>query len=350
MEDGDKYPLGDKDIPKEGEFRSHGWVKTINSIPGIITLAIAACFIVAVILYLIIQINLNSKVEDKNTNLFKYIIDYFSLNKEEEDKTRPARIIVFLVLATGLVLIVFYNINKMRDRPRISVTLVDNYMSPTIQLCPRLESSIEYAVYTEKINDVFKEETTIDSLPNLTSYDPIYKPDYLTTCYLFNYTSLPRPKKDVGMFYAFIFNQTTYVDVFIGDDKNTDWSLSIPESKGYGDVGSQTILSYGLIFYTETRYIELDKSHIHRGFQCSALTYDLSGFNETRIGIHVPKQVITQVEEPALELADAFGNIGGYISICGLFAFLFGEYGIVTYFSKKGKESDDKGIDGKDAV
>ncbi|UZO01168.1 uncharacterized protein OCT59_012272 [Rhizophagus irregularis] len=55
------------------------------------------------------------------------------------------------------------------------------------------------------------------------------------------------------------------------------------------------------------------------------------------IGIIAPKRVIKEVETPSFKLADLFSNIGGYLSIWVIFAFLFGgrranPFGFVTRF------------------
>ncbi|UZN98926.1 uncharacterized protein OCT59_000210 [Rhizophagus irregularis] len=55
------------------------------------------------------------------------------------------------------------------------------------------------------------------------------------------------------------------------------------------------------------------------------------------IGIIAPKRVIKEVEAPSFKLADLFSNIGGYLSIWVIFAFLFGgkranPFGFVTRF------------------
>ncbi|RHZ84650.1 hypothetical protein Glove_78g19 [Diversispora epigaea] len=119
------------------------------------------------------------------------------------------------------------------------------------------------------------------------------------------------------------------------------WTLLFPQTDGYGDVGAQTVSSGSYIFYMETRYIQLDNSHVHRSFQCSTMNYPSYDASEgIGIGIIAPKEVITYIEEPALQLADAFSNIGGYISICGIFVFLFAnDDGFITFLSNKKRDS-----------
>ncbi|CAG8561715.1 11444_t:CDS:1 [Diversispora eburnea] len=337
------FYLGDAGIPKEDSFRSHAWVKTANGIPGIIALSFGVCFGTIVIIYAIV------KIVDNHKNALMHFINFFHINKEEDkqDKTRPARIVVFLLLAAGLLIATVYNVTKMFDRPLVSLMLLENSIPPSILLCPptvdgySFNLSLTKAFYAENINSKME---GIDDVKDLTNkYDKINKSGIV--CYLFKETILPIPKKDKEAFYIFNFNQSASdsMDVFIGDNKKTNWSHPFPTSSEYGNVGSLTVDSVAVIYYTETRYIELYNSHIHRSFQCSALSYPDKSTADgiMKIGIHAPKEIVTRIAEPALTLADAFSNIGGYISFCGIFSFLFREGGFVYYLSNKKKVSDD---------
>ncbi|UZO20296.1 uncharacterized protein OCT59_012722 [Rhizophagus irregularis] len=46
--------------------------------------------------------------------------------------------------------------------------------------------------------------------------------------------------------------------------------------------------------------------------------------SSTWIGLIAPTNVIAQVENPSLTLADLLSNVGGYLSIWAIFGFLFG--------------------------
>src|ERR1043165_4139906 len=121
----------DNDIPKEGSLEAQKWVKTVNDIPGIVALSIAGCFIFIIIIILIIQV-----FRDRN-NVWKYFTEYFHLDKEQRDNTRSIRFIVFVILAAGLVFVIYYNINKMiNGSPLVSWELIDNDLSPSILFCP----------------------------------------------------------------------------------------------------------------------------------------------------------------------------------------------------------------------
>lgn len=62
-----------------------------------------------------------------------------------------------------------------------------------------------------------------------------------------------------------------------------------------------------------------------------------SDFDGIAIGIQTPIHVTKQVEKPSLTLVELFGNFGGYLSIWGIFIFLFGSgrmdpFGFVSRF------------------
>ncbi|RHZ71629.1 hypothetical protein Glove_256g3 [Diversispora epigaea] len=216
----------------------------------------------------------------------------------------------------------------MSDRPQVSLESIPNYMSPSILLCPYNinKTNFDRAYYTENVNQFFNLDSTLEGVVNITNYYEIVNKsygNYQSICLLFNETSLPKPKKDKGAFYIFsFFNESFGVDVFIAVQ-----TVSSGSSRSY-------------IFYTETCYIQLDNSHVHRSFQCSAINYPSYDTTENiGIGIIALKEVITYIEEPALQLADTFSNIGGYISICGIFVFLFADDGFITFLSNKKRDS-----------
>ncbi|RHZ84717.1 hypothetical protein Glove_78g18 [Diversispora epigaea] len=169
--DGDKYPLGDSGIPKDGEFKSHRWVKTINDYSGIIALSVTACFLVIFITYTIVIVKRRKNVLE----VWEYFLVYFHLNKEKvenNDKTRPARIFSFPFLAAGLVLVVFYNIQKMSNNPQVSLESLPNFMSPSILLCPYNgdKTSFNAAYYTADVNQIDKLNLTSEGVVNMTNY------------------------------------------------------------------------------------------------------------------------------------------------------------------------------------
>ena len=99
---------------------------------------------------------------------------------------------------------------------------------------------------------------------------------------------------------------------------------------------------------------------MHRAFQLSTI-YDNSApaapGEEKLVKITAPTSVIINTEEPPLDLATFFGNIGGYLTIWGIFGFLFGSgkispFGFVTEycFAAKDRESlmNNSGNDGND--
>ncbi|CAG8531534.1 634_t:CDS:2 [Diversispora eburnea] len=129
---------------------------------------------------------------------------------------------------------------------------------------PQLSLEVDRRIYADNINQIFNESFVSSSENNLTSsYDKIDKTELGVTCNLFK--SLKPPDAQ---------NESDSVDVFIGDNV-ANWKLPFPQSDGYGDVGA-------------------------------------------------PKEVLTRIEEPALELADV-----SVVTLASV-AFLFFSLGIGT--------------------
>jgi hypothetical protein len=107
---------------------------------------------------------------------------------------------------------------------------------------------------------------------------------------------------------------------------------------------------YALFSYEETRFKNLDGGIIHRSFKISPAAAIDSTETEVvpgtiQILLIAPNEVVINEEEPPIDLADFFGNIGGYLSLWGIFGFLFGSgkmnpFGFVTQYCFQYKDLD----------
>src|SRR5204862_6894138 len=89
-----------------------------------------------------------------------------------------------------------------------------------------------------------------------------------------------------------------------------------------------------------------------RGFQSTIIanvpqdpTQVPAGTFKMNISFVAPYGIIIEEEEPSLDLAQFFGNIGGYLTIWGLFGFLFGggpvsPFGFVTDYCFKARDKE----------
>lgn len=75
--------------------------------------------------------------------------------------------------------------------------------------------------------------------------------------------------------------------------------------------------------YEETRYKELNGGKVHCCYWINHVG-GLSSEINTETNNIVVAGVILATEEPPLDLTTFFRNIGGFLTICGIYGFLFG--------------------------
>ncbi|CAB4478892.1 hypothetical protein RhiirA1_472947 [Rhizophagus irregularis] len=311
---------------------NHSWRETLNGGAGLFALAVAIIFASIIIIVFIIRII-------QLPRLRQQIINDFNDGMVDNTRSVPTRIlkvIIFLLLTAGLVGVIYFNISKMiHDTPKISVTLIENNMAPSMLFCNNF--TIISAKYYYTFNDISDEASSINITQQFSDITGAFG-----KCLFFNGTKFPKPISESRGDYKLSFNSDTPgIIVFIGDNNtNMDWTLRIPQGSLLSDVGIQVLGGNGgMIQYTETRHTALNES-VDRSFQISVIEGPTAGSdNETIINVSIiePRMVINQVEDPSLTLADLFSNVGGYLGIWGIFGFLFGSskmdpFGFVARF------------------
>ncbi|CAB5379264.1 unnamed protein product [Rhizophagus irregularis] len=131
--------------------------------------------------------------------------------------------------------------------------------------------------------------------------------------------------------------------VFIGDTNNEmDWTQPMFQGNKFSNIGFLFFNGVGGLFqYAETHHKALNGSS-YRNFQLSSVgTFGFIDYSRPAaaydVGIIAPENIVAQVENPSLTIADLLTNIGGYLGIWGIFGFLFGEkkvdpFGFVSRF------------------
>ncbi|GES89985.1 hypothetical protein GLOIN_2v1590969 [Rhizophagus clarus] len=157
----------------------------------------------------------------------------------------------------------------VNDPPKLSVTLEENKSSP---------------------NDI----------KIINEYGQILQSSAYGNCIFFNGTLLPDLNFNNGGAYSLEFESNdSGIVFFIGDtDSEMNWNLTIPQGNNLSDPSI------------------IDDPPVN--------TSNDNGKQTIGINILTPRTVTKQVEEPSLTLADVFSNVGGYLSIWGIFAFFFG--------------------------
>lgn len=121
-----------------------------------------------------------------------------------------------------------------------------------------------------------------------------------------------------------------------------DWTQPIPQGNKFSNIGFLFFNGVGGLFqYAETHHKALNGSS-YRNFQLSSVgTFGFIDYSRPAaaydVGIIAPENIVAQVENPSLTIADLLTNIGGYLGIWGIFGFLFGEkkvdpFGFVSRF------------------
>ncbi|RIA96118.1 hypothetical protein C1645_815801 [Glomus cerebriforme] len=390
------------DDKSAGSFQELRWFKIINGIPGLFAISVTLIFIVTVVVIFIIRILRPDDHYEYRKQVKEYFTDLLA-DKNRSHHTRVTKTIVFIFLAAGLLGLTIYNVDKMiNDDPLISSKLEDNTLSPSFLFCPSSadnELSFRTALYSITLDDNERPINLTIPLNEINGENG--------KCLLFDGRNSLKPKDAIGGFYSFEFSQLTSQNVspaeflvFIGDTNNEmnwrgavqnpetqnpdrlksrhsksrqvqnsetqnpdrvkiptvsgfrtipNWRTTMPEGNKFSNVAVQSIIGFGVVQYTETRYKILNGGYTFRSFQCSLIRRIdpiLLNNNTTSIigiTIFIPKNVLILTEEPSLTLADLYSNVGGYLTIFGIFGFLFGSgkvnpFGFVSLFVFKEQE------------
>ncbi|PKY29740.1 hypothetical protein RhiirB3_446477 [Rhizophagus irregularis] len=327
-----------EDFPISGNLIGLEWAKKLNGIPGLIAIVASIIFVFSIIFTFIVRLF-------QFRNLRKR---YFISDNTQSIHTRVLKAIVYLFLIAGLIGVIIYNVNKLKnDTPKLSVTLEENESSPSMLICSSasyIYLNLVHAEYSTSFNNLNNISNSLENNKPINGTKVILKPN--GNCYFFN-GSLPRLRFDKGGVYNLQF-ESNYSSVvfFIGDtDSKMEWNLTIPQGNSFSDVGALVLYHYSIIQYTETQHLALNGT-LYRSFQSFVIINPVipvdtpaNGVNQTfhNIFILAPRTVTKRVEEPSLTLVDIFSNIGGYLGICGIFSFLFGSskmdpFGFVSWF------------------
>ncbi|CAB4378181.1 unnamed protein product [Rhizophagus irregularis] len=316
--------------------------KVLGGYIGLAGIAIAMIFVAFIILIFIVRII-------QYPHLRQQVIDHMTGKSTRSIHTRILKTIVFFLFTAGLFGLTFYSIYKMiYDPPNVLPAIFEsNTISPSILFCPSIDSELTFIA--ADYHDSFNGFNDIELFMQLkTSYDLNDGFSIITgnngRCHFFDGRLTSKPNDSIGGYYHIQFqsNNSTSIVIFIGDTHDKmDWTLLIPEGNVFNDVGVEILNDGGILQYTEGRRQVLDGSYTYRSFLTSIIknAFEVIKVDEQiiSIGIIAPKRVIKEVETPSFKLADLFSNIGGYLSIWVIFAFLFGgrranPFGFVTRF------------------
>jgi hypothetical protein len=315
-------------------FKESRWYKVMNGGVGLTATFFALLFFVLVITYYIVRIRQSGK------SLFKEL--FTSLTGDGQKSAKILRASIFLLLALGFIAVLSYNINKMAtDDPKISLKVDVNKKSPSIIFCSVI---FIYGTYRDGFDDTTSLKLT-NSFNNITLGTGQKKKN----CTVFNETLSDKPAENIGGIYLFEFflsDEIGFLEAFIGDFDNIDRRKLIPQGKARNNVGTYVLNrnnSFTYLTYEEIRYKDLDGGGIHRSYQFYPMAdfapavADLLEPGFMLLGIVAPNDVVINEEEPPHDLAAFFGNVGGYLTIWGVFGFLFGSgkmspFGFVTQY------------------
>jgi hypothetical protein len=317
------------------DIKESRWYKVMNGWVGLTAAFFALLFFVLVITYYIVRVHQSGK------SLFKELLT--SLTGDGRKSSKILRASIFLLLALGFIAVLIYNITKMATGdPKISLKVDVNKESPSIIFCPI--TTME-GYYYENLN---LDNASKVNLTNSFNDIILGTEQDQRNCTVFNKTLSEKPKENIGGVYLFglLLDGIDFAEVFIGDFDNIDRSKLIPQGKARNNVGTHVLnrnntLTY--LTYEEIRYKDLDGGGIHRSYQFSPMAdfgsslADLIPPGYIVLGIVAPNDVVINEEEPPLDLAAFFGNVGGYLTIWGVFGFLFGSgkvspFGFMTQY------------------
>ena len=331
------------------DFTKSRWFHIINEWAGLTAIIVSLIFFIIMTFVYIIRIRREPR------KIFSFFTDDY-----RSTPTKILKVSAFLILAVGFVVLVYFNIDKMANGdPVVTTREVENTFMPSILFCSFNPDyiNVEKAEYYSDV-DSFPSIDLLELVGNAT----LRKGDEYQlqmNCQLFNDTLSKRSKEIVGGggIYSFkIYSSDGQAVIYMGDF-NMD-----PRENIHSHSAMQMIdLNVVTVLYTETRYVELDESKTYRSFQFSPFSpthsgthFEARGKNMT-IMFKAPTSITINSEIPSLDLATFFGNFGGYLTICGIFGFLFGSgkvspFGFVTdyCFPDKDKKSLMENLDSDD--
>jgi hypothetical protein len=319
---------------------------TLNRLPGLVAIAATMIFGIIIIFTFIVRIFQFPHLRQK----------YLITDNTQSAPTRILKTIVFLLLTAGLLGVISFNAYKMKnDPPKLLVTVERSIESPSILICKSDNIVFNTARYYDSFNSFVDDpKQNFD----LSGDFKLFQRESDGNCTFFDSTSSLMTMDNTGGFYLLGFTKimkkilngmsgsASIISIYIGDTNNEmNWNLPMPQGNKFSDVGFLLTDSSGIFQYTETRHKVLNGIN-YRGFQISSIgNFEFSGVSVDEnalqpniwIGLIAPTNVITQVERPSLTLADFLSNVGGYLSIWGIFSFLFGgrranPFGFVSSF------------------
>ncbi|PKC10126.1 hypothetical protein RhiirA5_374900 [Rhizophagus irregularis] len=304
--------------------------ETLNRLPGLFAIAATMFFGIIIIVIFIVRIFQFPHLRQK----------YWQHDNTQSIPTRILKTIIFLLLAAGLIGVVSYNVYKMKnDPPKFLVTVERSKELPSILICQSDDITFNTVRYYNSFNSfVNYPKQNFD----LSGDFKLFQRESDGNCTFFNSTmTMDNP----GGFYLLGFSKVllelfngmsgsaSIISIYIGDTNNEmNWNLLMPQGNKFSDVGFLLASSSGIFQYTETWHKALNGIN-YRGFQITTIgnfLFDLVSVDDnpmqssTWIGLIAPTNVIAQVENPSLTLADLLSNVGGYLSIWAIFGFLFG--------------------------
>jgi hypothetical protein len=330
-------------------YIEHDLLVSLNGKIGIFAIAVAIIFIHIIILIFIVRIFQFPRFRQQ-------VINYYIADSTRSVPTRILKMIIFLLLTAGLVAVTYYNVDKMiNSPPKLSTELTENKSFPSMLFCRNLpnvqcagaELEIIVANYFESLSNFTKEiekadkneESEIKPLVDLTT-SHVLNSNYSRGCIFLNGTLLLEQNVTARGTYDLIFNASN-VYLFMGDtDNDMNWKLPIPHGSKFSGIDYIGLEAgnVSIFKYTETRTQALNGT-TYRSFQMSYKGYTRYNAveNFVEVIIDAPTYVMTNVLKPPLTLVELFSSIGGYLSIWGIFAFLFGRgkmdpFGFVSRF------------------
>ncbi|CAB4389299.1 unnamed protein product [Rhizophagus irregularis] len=324
-----------------GHFVEYDWLETLNGKIGVFAVIVAIIFVVIIILTFIVRIFQFPQFRQQ-------FINYFIDDNTRSVPTRILKIITFLLLTFGFVAVTSYNVRKMIFYPpKLSMTLEENKSFPSMLFCrntqnPDAKLEIVIAKYYASFDTYVRKN-------NSAPFINLIKSRVFTTisgehgdCEFFNGTLFPsflKQEVNAAGVFVLVFKSSDVI-FFMGDTNNDiDWSRSIPQGNKFSYVDVLTLKNMSMLQYTETRTKVLNGT-TYRSFQMAFKGHvDSTVKDENLVGIILssPTHIMTQVLKPSLTLFELFSNIGGYLSIWGVFVFLFGRgkmdpFGFVSRF------------------
>lgn len=347
-----------------GYFVDHDWLETFNGKIGVFAVMVAIIFIVIIILTFIVRIFQYPQFRQQ-------FINYFIDDNTRSVPTRILKIIMFLLLTVGFVAVTSYNVRKMiYYPPKLSMTLEENKSFPSMLFClntqnPGANLEIVTAKYYASYDTYVRKNTTAPLID-------LIKSRVFTTisgengdCKFFNGTLFPsflKQEVNAAGVFVLVFKSSDVI-FFMGNTNNDiDWSRFIPQGNKFSYVDVLVLKNMTMFQYTETR-TQILNGTTYRSFQMVFKGHvDSTVKDENLVGIIIssPTHIMTQVLKPSLTLIELFSNIGGYLSIWGVFVFLFGRgkmdpFGFVSRFifiehdrakllKELGKMKDDRSV------